>query len=260
MADSDVALKQWELIKFVVVSDGKMTSINEYLFTVYCEETGDVSTVQQLAWWNVEAETGGGEHNEILWSHHSHTIVMRDNISWVDELIYSDSPKNVDDLYSNTCVGKKSVMSIIWLFQVLCCWCAKNIKWCTQTSKEIRCYWFLHLYGRRVQCEPENNGCSILGLWNLQNYHLDEQWNLLSWFHKNNVRTVDLLWQLQAIHKHHWDNNKIWIYSVAALTLQPHTWHAISFSFFSSFKRHSLKTTFHVQWNTAVVPVALVQR
>jgi len=63
MADIDVPLKQWALIKFLVVSDGKLSSINEHLFTVHVEETGDVSTVQQLARWNVEAETGGGEHN-----------------------------------------------------------------------------------------------------------------------------------------------------------------------------------------------------
>jgi hypothetical protein len=34
---------------------------------------------------------------------------MCDNICWVDELIYSDPPTNMDDLYSTTC----SVMSII---------------------------------------------------------------------------------------------------------------------------------------------------
>jgi hypothetical protein len=55
-------------------------------------------TVQQLARWNVEAETGGGEHNEILWSHHCHTVVMHDNICWVDEIIYSYPPTNMDDL------------------------------------------------------------------------------------------------------------------------------------------------------------------
>jgi len=63
-------------------------------------------------------------------------------------------------------------MSVIWLFQVLCCWCAKNIKRCTQSGKEITCHWFLHPYVTGVQCELENNGCSILGLWNLQNYYL----------------------------------------------------------------------------------------
>ena len=57
------AFKQWALIKFLVVSDGKMTSINEHLFTVHGEETRDVSNVQQLARRNVEAERGGGEHN-----------------------------------------------------------------------------------------------------------------------------------------------------------------------------------------------------
>lgn len=38
---------------------------------------------------------------------------MRDNIWWVDELIYSDPPTNMDDLYSTMCIGKNSVMSII---------------------------------------------------------------------------------------------------------------------------------------------------
>jgi hypothetical protein len=69
--------------------------------------------VQQLSRGNVEAETVGEEHNEILWSYHSHTVVMHDNICWVDELIYSDPPTNMDDLYSTTCIGKNSVMSII---------------------------------------------------------------------------------------------------------------------------------------------------
>jgi len=54
-----------------------------------------------------------------------------------------------------------------------------------QSSKEISCHWFLHLCGTGLQCEMENNGCCILGWWNLQNYSLDEQqWYLLSWFHK----------------------------------------------------------------------------
>jgi hypothetical protein len=62
-----------------------------------------------------------------------------------------------------------------------------------QSGKEITCHWFLHPYVTGVQSELENNGYSILGLWNLQNYYLDEhQWDLLSWFHKNSVRNVDL--------------------------------------------------------------------
>jgi hypothetical protein len=74
MANINVLLKQWALIKFLVVSDGKLISINEHLFTVHGEETVDVCAVQQLARWNAEAETGGGEHNEILWNNHSHTV------------------------------------------------------------------------------------------------------------------------------------------------------------------------------------------
>jgi len=74
MANINVPLKQWALINFLVVSDGKLIPINEHLFTVHCEETGDVRTVQQLARWNAEAETGGGKHNKILWNHHSHTV------------------------------------------------------------------------------------------------------------------------------------------------------------------------------------------
>ena len=128
-----------------------------------------------------------------MWSHHCHAVVMHDNISWVGELIYSDSPTNMDDLCSTKCISKNSIVIIIWLFQILCCWCAKNVKWCMQSSKEISCHWFLHLYGTGLQCEMENNGCCILGWWNLQNYSLDEQqWYLLSWFHKNYIRTVDL--------------------------------------------------------------------
>ena len=113
MADIDVPLKQWALIKFLVVSDGKLTSINDHLFKVHGEATGSVSTVQQLARWNAEAETVGREHNEIMWSHHSHTVLMHDNICWVDELIYSDPPTNIDDLYSTAFIGNNSVMSII---------------------------------------------------------------------------------------------------------------------------------------------------
>jgi hypothetical protein len=40
----------------------------------------------------------------------------------------------------------------------------------------------LHLYDIEVHCEKENNGCSILGLLLLWNYHLEgQQWNLLYW-------------------------------------------------------------------------------
>jgi hypothetical protein len=113
MAVIDVSLKQQALIKFLVVSDGKLTSINERLFKVHGETTGSVSVVEQLARLKAEAEKVGGEHNEIMWSHHSHTVIMCDNICWVDELIYNDPSTNMDDLHSNTCIGKNSVISII---------------------------------------------------------------------------------------------------------------------------------------------------
>jgi len=149
MADIDVPLKQWALTKFLVVSDGKLPSINEKTFTVHGEATGSVSTVQQLARGNVEAETVGEEHNEILWSYHSHTVVMHDKICWVDELIYS-----------NCYITKKLIMLWpiywwrqchdnnwwAWLWQGLCSFGATNAVRHTQEDKESNKHWSFAIY------------------------------------------------------------------------------------------------------------------
>ena len=182
------------------------------------KQPGSVSIVQQLTRWNVEAETGGGEHNEILWSHHSHSVVMCDNICWVDKLIYSDSPANMNDLYSTTCIGKNSVMSNIeelGYFKVYAVGVPRMLSDVHKTARKAAVTDF---------CVYMTQECNV-----------------------SKKIMAAVFWNC-------------WIYSaVAALTLHPQTWHAISFSPVSSFERPSLKTTFH-GWCSTVedqVPVAV---